>query len=62
MSSLFLIDGDFADFTEIETNSETRILNIEVPSGTEEVEIIGSSFGNSPEPPKVEDEEPPVTC
>ena len=53
-----LIDGDFADFTEIETNSETRILNIEVPSGTEEVEIIGSSFGNSPEPPTPVEEPP----
>ena len=53
-----LIDGDFADFTEIETNSETRVLNIEVPSGTEEVEIIGSSFGNSPEPPTPVEEPP----
>ena len=53
-----LTDGDFADFTEIETNSETRILNIEVPSGTEEVEIIGSSFGNSPESPTPVEEPP----
>ena len=53
-----LIDGDFADFTEIETTSETRVLNIEVPSGTEEVEIIGSSFGNSPEPPTPVEEPP----
>ena len=53
-----LIDGDFADFTEIETNSETRVLNIEVPSGTEEVEIIGSSFGNSPESPAPVEEPP----
>ena len=55
-----LIDGDFADFTEIEANSETRVLNIEVPSGTEEVEIIGSSFGNSPESPTTPVEEPPI--
>ncbi len=42
-----LVDGDFADFTETETNSQSRTLSIEIPSGTQDVEIIGSVFGDS---------------
>jgi len=39
------------NFTETETTTQSRTLNIELPSGTEEVEIIGSVFGTSiPEP------------
>jgi len=41
-----LIDGDFADFTETKT-TQSRTLSIQVPSGTEEIEIIGSVFGDS---------------
>jgi len=39
-----IVDGDFADFTETETNSQSRTLSIEIPSGTQDVEIIGSVF------------------
>ncbi len=42
-----VVDGDFADFTETETTSTSRSLSIEVPSGTTEVEIIGTIFGDS---------------
>ena len=42
-----LSDGDFANFDETETSSSSRILNIEVPFGTDEIEIIGSVFGDS---------------
>ncbi|QMU53702.1 MAG: hypothetical protein GKS07_01520 [Nitrosopumilus sp.] len=41
-----LIDGDFATYSEIETNTQSRTLSIEVPSGSEEVEIIGTVFGD----------------
>ncbi|MCH9657828.1 hypothetical protein K0U27_03875, partial [archaeon] len=41
-----LIDGDFATYSEIETNTQSRTLSIEVPAGSEEVEIIGSVFGD----------------
>ena len=34
------------NFTETETTSQSRTLSIEVPAGTEEVEIIGSVFDN----------------
>jgi len=42
-----LIDQDFADFTETETTTQSRTLSIEVPAGTEDIEIIGSVFGDS---------------
>ena len=41
-----LIDGDFATYSEVETNAESRTLSIDVPAGSEEVEIIGSVFGD----------------
>jgi len=41
-----LADGDEANFTEIIT-AQYRSLSIELPSGTEDVEIIGTVFGNS---------------
>ena len=56
-------------FTESETTSQSRTLSIGLPSGTQELEIIGSVFGQTPvvetpveEPPVVETpvEEPPV--
>ena len=41
-----LVDGDFAIYSETETTAQSRTLTIEVPSGTEEVEIIGTIFGS----------------
>ncbi|MGI0056172.1 MAG: Kazal-type serine protease inhibitor family protein [Nitrosarchaeum sp.] len=59
-----LADGDESKYSEIKT-IQNRILSIELPSGTEEVEIIGSQFGSSvsesvdtPTPPV----EKPVAC
>ena len=42
-----LSDGDETIFREIETNSQSRTLSIDVSLGTEELEIIGSEFGFS---------------
>ncbi len=42
-----IVDGDFADFTETDTTSTSRSLSIQVPSGTEDIEIIGTVFGDS---------------
>ena len=44
---IILADGDEPTFTETQTNSVSRTLSIELPAGTEEIEIIGSSFNNS---------------
>jgi len=44
---IILADGDEPNFTETETTAQSRTLSIEVPAGTEEVEIIGSIFGDS---------------
>jgi len=41
-----LADGDFTNFDETETTTQSRTLSIELPAGTAEVEIIGSVFGN----------------
>lgn len=41
---IILSDGDEPTFEETETTSETRTLRIELPTGTEEVEIIGSQL------------------
>ena len=63
---LVLVDADFADFKEIETTSKSRTLSITLPSGTEEIEIIGYSFNLESTPveePAVEEpviNEPPV--
>ena len=46
---IVLIDADEATFSETETTSTSRTLSIELPEGTEEVEIIGSSFVNEVE-------------
>ena len=67
---IILADGDEPNFTEIETNSQSRTLSIELPSGTEDVEIIGSIFGSpveeKPEPveekPEPVEEKPKTTC
>jgi hypothetical protein len=42
-----LADGDEVISEETETTSQSRTLSIKVPSGTEELEIIGSVFENS---------------
>jgi len=44
---IILVDGDEPNFTETETTAQSRTLSIELPSGTEDVEIIGSVFGDS---------------
>ena len=44
---IILADGTEPTFTETTSNSQSRTLHIELPSGTEDVEIIGSVFGNS---------------
>ncbi|MBT3474240.1 MAG: tetratricopeptide repeat protein [Thaumarchaeota archaeon] len=44
-----LADGDQIAYDEIQTNSQSRTLSINISSGTEEIEIIGSVFGNSNE-------------
>ena len=49
-----LVDGDFANFIETETTSQSRTLSIQVPAGTEDIEIIGSVFGDSTPEPVVE--------
>ena len=60
-SFIVLADGDEPNYSEIETNSQSRTISIELPNGTEEVEIIGSVFGISVEPPVEEPiVEPPV--
>ena len=56
-----LADFDDANFTEIDTTTQSRTLSINLPSGTEDVEIIGSIFGDSaPVVETPEEEEPPV--
>ena len=42
-----LVDQDEGNFSETETTSQSRTLSINLPSGSEEIEIIGSSFGES---------------
>ena len=44
---LILADGDEPSFTETKTTVQSRTLSIELPLGTEDVEIIGSVFGDS---------------
>lgn len=54
---IILADGDEPNFSETETTSQSRTLSIELPAGTEEIEIIGSVFGQiieeTPSEPKV---------
>lgn len=42
---IVLVDGDESDFTETDTTPESRTLIIILDAGTEEIEIVGSSFG-----------------
>ncbi len=53
-----LADGDEAISEETETTSQSRSLSIKVPSGTEELEIIGSVFDNSKASESILIEEP----
>ncbi|MDH3361470.1 MAG: hypothetical protein OEL56_03625 [Nitrosopumilus sp.] len=53
---IILADGTEPTFTETTSNSQSRILRIDLPSGTEDVEIIGSAFGN----PSIPVEEPVI--
>ena len=46
-SFFILADGDESIFEEIEINSQSRTLSITVPSGTEELEVIGSILDDS---------------
>lgn len=54
---IILADGDEPNFSEIQTTSQSRTLSIELPSGTEEIEIIGSEFGRIIEETPSEPEE-----
>ena len=44
---IILADGDEPIFSETDTSAQSRTLSIELPAGTEEIEIIGSEFGVS---------------
>ena len=44
---IILADGDEPNFSETQTTTTSRTLSIELPSGTEEIEIIGSIFGRT---------------
>ena len=54
-----LADGDEPNFTETNTTSQSRTLSIELPAGTEDVEIIGSVFNQPIEQPEPVVEEKP---
>ncbi len=57
---IVLADGDEPPSSETNTTSQSRTLNIELPAGTEEVEIIGSVFGAAISTPAEETPEEPV--
>ena len=52
---IILADGDEPNFTETQTTAQSRTLSIELPAGTEEIEIIGSVFGQPVEETPVEE-------
>ena len=62
-----IADGDFIDIEETVTNSESRTLRMELPVGTEEIEVFGTEL-HAPsltepvieEPPEVIEEPPEV--
>lgn len=65
---IIIADGDEPDFEETQTSSESRTLRIELPNGTDEVEIIGTDFGDAsalsepePEPTPEPTPEPDTT-
>ena len=53
-SFIILADGDEPSYSEIETSATSRTLSMTLPSGTDEVEIIGSVFGSGPQEPSEE--------
>ena len=55
---IVLADGDEPSYSEIETTATSRTLSITLPSGTEEVEIIGSVFGSPLSEPEPQPETP----
>ncbi len=56
-----IADGDFIDIEETETTPESRTLRLELPTGTEEIEIFGTELrGASLGQPEVIDEPPEV--
>ena len=62
---IIIADGDEPDFEETQTSSDSRTLRIELPNGTDEVEIIGTDFGDvsvlsepEPEPETAPEPEP----
>jgi len=66
---IVIADGDEPDSEEIATTTQSRTLRIELPAGTDEVEIIGTEFvmpettvpepePPAPEPPAPEEPEP----
>jgi hypothetical protein len=65
-SFIIIADGDEPNSEEIATTTQSRTLRIELPAGTDEVEIIGTEFVMSeimvpepePEPPAPEPEMP----
>ena len=57
---IILADGDEPSYAETETTTQSRTLSIELPSGTEEVEIIGSVFGDTAPVEEAPVEEAPV--
>jgi hypothetical protein len=57
---IVLVDGDEPKYSEITTTPQSRTLSIELPAGSEEVEIIGSQFGVAPEITEEPVEEPVV--
>ena len=59
---IILADGDEPNFSEVDTSSQSRTLSIELPAGTEEVEIIGSAFGDSTSIPSEDAPEPEIVA
>ena len=63
---IIISDGSETNFEEIATTTQSRTLRIELPAGTDEVEIIGTEFVMpettvpEPEPPAPEEPEPPA--
>ena len=61
---IIISDGSETNFEEIATTTQSRTLRIELPAGTDEVEIIGTEFVMpqttvpEPEPPAPEEPEP----
>ncbi len=58
---IVLADGDEPSYSETETTATSRTLSITLPSGTEEVEIIGTVFASpqpEPEPEPTPEPEP----